>query len=126
MGTVVAISVGSVLGAFLRYGLSITMNALVPGIPMGTLACNLIAAFIVGAAIAFFGNHPGISVAWRLFVITGLAGGLSTFSTFSAELLTVLREGRLGVSAAMLGLHVCGSLLMTALGMAVFVGLRGR
>lgn len=116
--SLIAISIGAMLGALARYGLSVTMNALVPNIPMGTLACNLIAAYIVGFAIAFFGSTAGLSVAWRLFLITGLAGGLSTFSTFSAELLTLLRDGRLGWSVGMLTLHVCGSLVMTALGMA--------
>lgn len=116
--SLIAISIGAVLGALARYGLSIMMNALVPNIPMGTLACNLIAAYIVGFAIAFFGSTAGLSVAWRLFLITGLAGGLSTFSTFSAELLTLLRDGRLGWSVDMLALHVGGSLAMTALGMA--------
>lgn len=115
---VLAISLGSIIGALLRYGLSLAMNALVPPIPMGTLASNLIAAYIVGFAIAYFGMAPGLSPVWRLFVITGLAGGLSTFSTFSAELLTLLRDGRLGWSAGMLALHVGGSLTMTALGMA--------
>lgn len=113
-----AISIGSVIGALMRYGLSLSMNAFVPHIPMGTLASNLIAAYIVGVAIAFFASTPNLSPAWRLFVITGLAGGLSTFSTFSAELLTLLRDGRLGWSAGMLALHVGGSLTMTALGMA--------
>ncbi|GAA4331463.1 fluoride efflux transporter CrcB [Pigmentiphaga soli] len=115
---VIAISLGASLGALARYGLSLAMNALVPPIPMGTLASNLIAAYIVGAAIAYFAAAPGLSPAWRLFVITGLAGGLSTFSTFSAELLTLLRDGRLGWAAGMLAVHVAGSLAMTALGMA--------
>lgn len=114
---VLAISIGSIIGALMRYGLSLSLNAFVPDIPMGTLASNLIAAYIVGAAIAFF-STADLPPAWRLFVITGLAGGLSTFSTFSAELLTLLRDGRLGWSAALLALHVGGSLLMTALGMA--------
>jgi len=115
---VVAISIGSVIGALMRYGLSLSMNALMPHIPMGTLASNLIAAYIVGVAIAFFGSAPNLSPAWKLFVITGLAGGLSTFSTFSAELLILLRGGRFGWSAGMVALHVGGSLTMTALGMA--------
>jgi fluoride exporter len=116
--TILAIGIGAMLGALLRYALSLSMNAFVPHIPMGTLASNLIAAYIVGAGIAFFAALPDLSPAWRLFVITGLAGGLSTFSTFSAELLMLLREGRLGWSAGMLALHVGGSLLMTMLGMA--------
>jgi fluoride exporter len=116
--TILAIGIGATLGALLRYALSLSMNAFVPHIPMGTLASNLIAAYIVGAGIAFFAAMPNLSPAWRLFVITGLAGGLSTFSTFSAELLTLLREGRLGWSAGLLALHLGGSLLMTMLGMA--------
>ncbi|HEL5400365.1 TPA: fluoride efflux transporter CrcB [Stenotrophomonas maltophilia] len=115
---ILALSIGSVIGALVRYGLSLSMNALVPHIPMGTLASNLIAAYIVGVAIAYFGSMPNLSPAWRLLIITGLAGGISTFSTFSAELLTLLREGRLGWSAGMVVLHVGGSLVLTALGMA--------
>lgn len=115
--TIAAIGIGAMIGALLRYALSLAMNGVVPQLPMGTLASNLIAAYIVGAGIAFFAAMPTLSPAWRLFVITGLAGGLSTFSTFSAELLLLLRDGRLGWSAAMLALHVGGSLLMTLLGM---------
>ncbi|MFT4102444.1 MAG: fluoride efflux transporter CrcB [Burkholderiaceae bacterium] len=115
---VIAISVGAAIGALLRYGLSLMMNAMVPAIPMGTLASNLIAAYIVGVAIAFFASAPGLSPNWRLFVITGLAGGMSTFSTFSAELLALLRDGRLAWSFGMLALHLGGSLALTALGMA--------
>lgn len=115
---VLALCTGSILGAFMRYGLSVTLNTMMPHIPLGTLACNLIAAYIVGAAIAYFSVEPNISPAWRLFIITGLAGGLSTFSTFSAELLTLLRDGALVWSFGMLFVHVVGSLAMTALGMA--------
>lgn len=119
-----AIGIGSIIGALARYGLSLSLNALVPYLPMGTLACNLIAAYIVGLAIAFFAAAPGIPAAWRLFVITGVAGGLSTFSTFSAELLTTIRDGQLGWTTGMLILHVGGSLAMTALGMVTISLLR--
>jgi fluoride exporter len=102
----------------MRYALSLAMNSLVPHFPMGTLACNLIAAYIVGVAVALFAANANISPLWRLFVITGLAGALSTFSTFSAELLTLLRDGRLAWSVCMLIAHVGGSLTMTALGLA--------
>ncbi|MCY0389350.1 fluoride efflux transporter CrcB [Robbsia sp. Bb-Pol-6] len=114
-----AISLGAAIGAVARYGLSLGLNLLLPYMPLGTLAANLIAAFIVGAAIAFFGSSPNLSPMWRLFIITGLAGGLSTFSTFAAELLTLLREGRFGWSAAMLFMHVGGSLAATAAGILV-------
>lgn len=124
--TLIAISLGAAIGAMLRYGLGVALNSLLPSLPPGTLAANWIAAYVVGFAIAWFAANPAVPVAWRLFVITGLAGGLSTFSTFSAELLIILREGRLGWSAALLLLHVAGSLAMTALGMASQTMLRVR
>lgn len=113
----IAVGLGAAIGALVRYGLSLALNALVPPIPMGTLASNLIAAYVVGVSIVFFATAPGLSPNWRLFIVTGLAGGLSTFSTFSAELLALLRAGNLGWSTAMLALHLGGSLAMTALGM---------
>nr|WP_283161435.1 fluoride efflux transporter CrcB [Xanthomonas nasturtii] len=115
--TIAAISLGASLGAVSRYGLGLALNALFPPVPIGTLAANLMAAYVVGATIAYVGTVPGLSPLWRLFLITGLAGGLSTFSTFTAELFSLLREGRLGLSAAMLGLHVGGSLALLMLGM---------
>lgn len=124
--TLIAIGLGAALGAMLRYGLGIAFNSLWPHLPPGTLAANWIAAYIIGFAIAWFAANPAVPVVWRLFVITGLAGGLSTFSTFSLELLFILKEGRLGWSAAMLLTHVAGSLAMTALGMATQTLLRSR
>ncbi|WP_256724379.1 fluoride efflux transporter CrcB, partial [Xanthomonas oryzae] len=115
--TIAAISLGASLGALARYGLGLALNAIFPPLPIGTLAANLIAAYVVGVTIAYVGTVPGLSPLWRLFMITGLAGGLSTFSTFTAELFSLLREGRLGMSAGMLGLHVGGSLALLMLGM---------
>ena len=116
--SVSGVAVGAALGALLRWWLGGRLNPLVPILPLGTLAANLIGGYVVGLALAIFAARPELSDGWRLFVITGLAGGLSTFSTFSAELLTLLRDGRLGWSASMLALHVGGSLTMAALGMA--------
>jgi len=124
--TIAAISVGAAAGAVLRWLLSSAMNALVPALPLGTLAANLIAAYVVGVAIAYFGANPAIPAAWRLLIVTGFAGGLSTFSTFSAELLFLLRDGRLGWSLGAIALHMGGSLLMTALGMASVSLFRSR
>lgn len=121
---ILALCLGSILGGLSRYGLSLAFNAMFPPIPAGTLASNLVAAYVVGVAIAFFGTASGLSPAWRLFVITGFAGGLSTFSTFSAELLSLLRDGRFAWSAGMLLLHVGGSLAMCALGMATVALIR--
>ncbi|WP_394787842.1 fluoride efflux transporter CrcB [Rhodoferax sp.] len=124
--TIAAISVGAACGAMLRWLLSLTLNALVPALPLGTLAANLIAAYVVGLAISYFGANPEIPATWRLLIITGFAGGLSTFSTFSAELLFLLRDGRLGWSLGAIALHMGGSLLMTMLGMASVSLFRSR
>ncbi len=122
--TAIAISLGAALGALSRYGLGLAFNAVFPPIPLGTLLANLVAAYLVGATIAYVGSVPGLSPLWRLFLITGMAGGLSTFSTFSAELFALLREGRFGLSIGMLALHVAGSLAMVALGMGSVALLR--
>lgn len=124
LNTIAAISVGAAVGALLRYALSLLLNAHIEALPLGTLVSNLIAAYVVGFAIAYIGSNASISTTWRLFIITGFAGGLSTFSTFSAELLFLLKDGRVGWSVATLFLHVCGSLCMTALGMACASALR--
>jgi CrcB protein len=91
---------------------------LFPALPLGTLASNVIAGYIIGVAIAFFARLPELAPEWRLFVITGLMGGLSTFSTFSAEVVQRLQEGRLGWAAGEIAIHVSTSLIMTVLGIA--------
>ena len=121
---VVAIAIGSTLGGLMRWGLSLRLNALFPDVPPGTLAANLVAGYIVGIALAFFAQAPGLSPEWRLLVITGFLGGLTTFSTFSAEVTSLLQQGRLGWAAAAVGAHVGGSLLMTVAGMATVAWLR--
>jgi len=114
----VAVAIGAAIGALLRWWLSSKLNAVFPTIPPGTLASNLIGAYVIGAGIAFFAGFPAIPAEWRLFVLTGFCGGLTTFSTFSAELVASLREGRLLWAGAELLIHVSGSLLMTFAGMA--------
>lgn len=116
--SVVAISLGASLGALLRWGLGTRLNGLFPTIPPGTLAANLIGAYVVGAAIAFFAAYAALPPEWRLFVITGLCGGLTTFSTFSAEVVTLLQQGRMGWAVAAAAAHLLGSVLMTLAGMA--------
>ena len=113
-----AVGVGGVLGCWLRWALGVTLNTLVPQLPPGTLAANLIGGYIIGAAMAYFVQMPGLAPEWRLFVITGFCGGLTTFSTFSAEITTLLQAGRLGAFAAAIAAHVGGSLAMTLLGLA--------
>ena len=114
----VAVGIGGVLGCWLRWVLGVTFNTLLPQLPPGTLAANLIGGYIIGAAMAYFAQMPGLAPEWRLFVITGFCGGLTTFSTFSAEITTLLQAGRLGAFATAIVAHVGGSLAMTLLGLA--------
>lgn len=106
------------MGSLFRWVLGLRLNGLFPELPLGTLAANVIAGYIIGVAIAFFSRLPEIPSEWRLFVITGLMGGLSTFSTFSAEVVAHLQEGRLGWAAGEIAIHVSASLVMTILGIA--------
>lgn len=114
----VAVAVGAGLGALLRWWLSVRLNALFPAIPPGTLASNLIGSYVIGASIAFFANAPAIPPEWRLFVVTGFCGGLTTFSTFSAEMVSLIREGQVPWAFTELVVHVTGSLIMTFAGIA--------
>jgi CrcB protein len=110
-----AISLGAALGALLRYVLSTWLNASFPSIPPGTLLSNLIGGYLVGVAIALFATST-LPLEWRLFVITGFCGGLTTFSTFSAELVILLQQGRAMWAVAAAGLHLVGSVAMTFAG----------
>ena len=122
--SILAIAVGSALGALLRWQLGIKLNALFPTIPPGTLVANLIGAYVIGLAIAFFASFSALSPEWRLLVITGFCGGLTTFSTFSAELATLLQQGRVLWALGIVAAHVVGSVLMTFAGIATIVWAR--
>ena len=113
----IAVGLGAALGAWLRWGLGNALNAVFPTLPMGTLAANLIGGYVIGLAVAFFGQHPGLSPEARLFLITGLLGGLTTFSTFSAEAVGLLTRGEVFWALVHVGSHLGGSLLLTWLGM---------
>ena len=114
--SVAAIAVGSALGALLRWQLGDKLNSLFPTIPPGTLAANLIGAYVVGLCVAFFATYAAISPEWRLLLITGFCGGLTTFSTFSAEVTTLLQQGRVAWALGAVAAHVAGSVLMTFAG----------
>ena len=121
---IVAISIGSSLGGLLRWWLGTTLNPHFPAIPPGTLAANLIGGYIVGLAVAGFASYPALSPEWRLLVITGFCGGLTTFSTFSAEVVTLMLQGRAAWALAETGAHLLGSLLMTFAGIGTVVWIR--
>lgn len=118
--TLLAIFTGAGLGALLRYFLGLKLNSLYPFIPLGTLGANLLGGYLIGVAIAFFASHSALSPEWRLFIITGFLGGLTTFSTFSAEMLALLQEGRLALGFGAILLHVIGSIVMAFFGVASY------
>lgn len=118
ISSIVFISFGAALGALLRWLLGTRLNALFPFLPPGTLVANLVGGYLIGVAITVFANHPELPPQWRLFAITGFLGGLTTFSTFSAEVVTQLQQGNLGWAMGTIAVHVMGSLAMTLLGIA--------
>jgi CrcB protein len=124
--SVVAISVGASLGALLRWWLGLMLNSYFPAIPPGTLAANLIGGYIIGVAIAAFAAAPSIAPEWRLLIITGFCGGLTTFSTFSVEIVTLLQQGRGLWALAAVGLHLSGSILATFAGIGTVLWLRSQ
>jgi CrcB protein len=116
--SIVAISIGASIGAVLRWLLGLSLNSLFPTLPPGTLAANLIGGYLIGLAMALFAGHPGLAPEWRLLIITGFLGGLTTFSTFSAEITVLVQQGRLLWAGLAISAHVLGSLVMTMLGIA--------
>jgi CrcB protein len=126
LNAVFAVSLGAAGGALLRWGLGAKLNALYPAVPLGTLSANLIGGYLVGLAIAYFAQAVEIAPEWRLLIITGFCGGLTTFSTFSAEVVLLLQQGRLAWALAVIALHVVGSLAMTVLGILTWHGLALR
>ena len=122
--SVLAISTGASIGALLRWFLGAALNSFFPLIPLGTLVANLIGGYLIGLAIAIFAASPGFAPEWRLFIITGCLGALTTFSTFSAEVTSLMQEGRLAWACGAVAVHVCGSLLMTFAGMGTFALLK--
>jgi CrcB protein len=120
-----AIGIGAALGAWLRWGLGLLLNPALPELPLGTLTANLVGGYLIGLAVAFFIQQPGLSPEWRLFIITGFLGGLTTFSTFSAETVTLLLRGQYVWSMSIIAAHLGGSLLMTVLGIQTFKWLQG-
>ncbi len=115
-----AIGIGAACGAWLRWGLGLWLNPVLPELPLGTLSANLIGGYMIGLAVAFFMQHPGVSPEWRLLIITGFLGGLTTFSTFSAETVTLLLRGQYAWGSAVIVTHLGGSLLMTVFGIQTF------
>ena len=111
-----AVGVGAVLGAWARWGLSVALNAVVPALPLGTLLANLIGGYLVGVAVESVLQLHLVSAEWRLFIITGFLGALTTFSTFSIEAVELLSQQRYSWAVLHVSSHLAGSLVMTVLG----------
>ena len=112
----IAVGIGAALGAWLRWWLGVALNAVTPNLPLGTLAANLVGGYLVGVAVEYFSQQGAIPVEMRLFVITGFLGGLTTFSSFSAEAVGLLMESRYAWAGLLITSHLIGSIAMTVLG----------
>ncbi|PWF55119.1 fluoride efflux transporter CrcB [Massilia glaciei] len=115
-----AVGLGAALGAWLRWGLSLWLNHLHPHLPLGTVAANLGGGFGVGLLMGVFAAHPGLGPEWRLFAITGLLGGLTTFSSFSGEAMLLLERGQYGWALGHSALHLAGSIVCCIAGYATW------
>jgi fluoride exporter len=115
MLNVLAICIGASLGALARWQLGLWLS---PGavLPWGTLAANLIGGYLIGVCVAMFQSIPQIDPVWRLALVTGFLGALTTFSSFSAEVVAMLQQSRYALALGTTALHLFGSLLMTIIG----------
>jgi CrcB protein len=115
-----AVALGAVLGAWMRWALSYWLNPRIEHLPLGTLTSNLIGGYLIGLAIAAFAAHPSVPPFWRLVIVTGFLGGLTTFSTFSAESVVLMQGAQWASAAVHVVAHLGGSLLATVAGIATY------
>lgn len=116
----IAVAIGAALGAWLRWGLTIFLSQLHAHIQLGTLVANLLGGYLIGLALGFFDTAPALSPAWRLFVITGFLGGLTTFSSFSGESMVLMQRGHYGWALAHAAVHLLGSVGFCVAGYATW------
>ena len=116
LGSIMAVGIGAAVGAWIRWGLGIVLNPVFPTLPLGTLAANLGGGLLMGVAIELITRHSVMSPELRLLMTTGFLGGLTTFSTFSAEVTNLLLRRELLWGAVAIGVHVAGSVLLTIAG----------
>jgi len=114
-----AVGIGAFFGALLRWGFGTLWNSVIPNLPLGTLAANLVGGFIIGGALGAFEQFEDLPIELRLLITTGFCGGLTTFSSFSAEAVVIFTRQQYGWFAAIISAHVVGSLLMTFAGMSL-------
>jgi CrcB protein len=120
-----AVGMGAALGAWLRWGLSVFLNTFFIQLPLGTLIANLGGGYLIGIAVGFFESYPSVPIEWRLFAVTGFLGGLTTFSTFSAEAMILLQRGSYGWALGHSALHLIGSIAFCIAGFASYRAIAG-
>lgn len=114
-----SVGLGAFAGAVLRWLLGLALNPILPTLPLGTLAANLGGGLLMGVAMGLFAHYETLPIAWRLALMTGFLGGLTTFSTFSGETVTLLLRQQYGWTAVIIAAHLLGSLLMTLAGIGL-------
>ncbi|MEQ1600488.1 MAG: fluoride efflux transporter CrcB [Methylophilaceae bacterium] len=124
-GGFLAVGFGAASGAWVRWGLGLWLNSLFPTLPLGTLTANVIGGYLMGLSVGFFALSPSLAPEMRLLVTTGFLGGLTTFSTFSAEAVNLIAREQYGWALAHVLMHVLGSLLMTGAGFYTIQLIRG-
>ena len=117
---------GAGMGAWLRWGLGQWLNPVLPTLPLGTVAANLLGGLLVGVASSYFSNHSTLAPEWRLLVITGFLGGLTTFSTFSVEVVALIGRQQYSWALATAFVHLLGSLALTGIGIGLGNALLAR
>lgn len=122
--SLLAIFCGAGIGALLRAGFNLATVGIASTLPLGTFIANMVGGYFVGIAVAFFGNNPSLSPEWKLFVITGFLGGLTTFSSFSAEVVGLMQRGEVTWALGTALLHLVGSLVLTFLGILTYQALK--
>ena len=120
----VSVGIGAALGAWLRWGLSVTLNPILPMLPLGTLVSNLVGGYLIGLVLGYIEQFQSFSPEMRLLITTGFLGGLTTFSTFSAESTALLLRQEYLWASIVIGGHVIGSILMTLLGVGTIALLK--
>ena len=126
LSSLLALFIGVGVGSVLRWAVSMKMNPLNAHIPLGTLMVNLIGGFIIGLAMAIFTRMTHLDPTWKLLITTGFCGGLTTFSTFSLEVVYLMQDGRFGWALANMLLNLAGSLAMTLLAFMLVMWVNGR
>ena len=125
MAAILAVGIGAAIGAWIRWGLGLWLNAMLPQLPLGTLTANLVGGYLIGLALAWFALAEGVPPEARLLIVTGFLGGLTTFSTFSAEAVGLLSRQQYAWAATHIGAHLIGSMLATTLGFMTLRLLKG-